>query len=64
MTKLALGIILALGLVSAASADTVVLKNGFSVPCKSCTIKNGKAVIIHDNGRVVIPSSMVAAVKS
>lgn len=64
MKTLILGVIFSLGLMSVALADTVLLKNGFSVPCKSCTFKDGKAIIIHEGGKVVVPSSMVAAVRS
>ena len=64
MKKTILSLLLTFGLLNIALADTVLLKNGFTVPCKSCTFKNGRAIIVHDHGVITVPRSMVAAVRS
>jgi len=64
MKKTILGLLLTIGLLNIALADTVILKNGHSVPCKSCAFVGTQAIITHDCGTIKIPRAMVAAVKS
>jgi hypothetical protein len=65
MTRSIYGATLALLiLVGAANADTLVLKNGRSIPAKSITEEKGRVYVDHGGGcKISLPKSMVLRIE-
>ena len=59
-----LGLLLIIGICGSAKADVITLVNGHKVDCQSLSFQNGKAVIIHAEGKICIPRNMIAKVES
>ncbi len=56
-------LVLGLVLVGVASADTVVLKNGRSIPAKSVTEEKGRVYVDHGCGKISLPKSLVLRIE-
>lgn len=57
-------IFLVFGMFGSVNADVITLINGHKIDCQSVNLKDGRAIIQHETGKIAIPRNLIAKVES